>query len=75
MIDGRERERDTVAESCLTVLALLAKFLSFVIWVVTFIDFYPGAPIAVRYILCLFPNTGLMFSLMVVQQYERRSGQ
>ena len=58
----------------MTVVALLAKFLSFVIWVLTFIDFYPGAPIAVRYILCLFPNTGLMFSLLVVQQYERRSG-
>jgi hypothetical protein len=42
--------------------------------VLTFIDFYPGAPVAIRYILCLFPNTGLMFCLLVIQQYERNSG-
>ncbi len=56
------------------ILALLAKFIGFILWVLTFIDFYPGAPIAIRYIMCLFPNTGLMFCLLVVQQYERKSG-
>jgi len=58
----------------INILALLAKFLAFILWVLTFIDFYPGAPIAIRYIMCLFPNTGLMFCLLVVQQYERKSG-
>jgi hypothetical protein len=54
--------------------ALLAKFISFILWVLTFIDYYIGAPVVIRYIMCLFPNSGLMFSLEVVQQYERKSG-
>lgn len=53
--------------------ALLAKFISFILWVLTFIDYYAGAPAAIRYIMCLFPNSGLMFSLEVAQQYERKS--
>lgn len=56
------------------MLALLAKFFGFILWVLTFIDYYPGAPVAIRYLMCLFPNTGLMFSLQVIQQYERKSG-
>jgi ATP-binding cassette subfamily A (ABC1) protein 3 len=59
---------------CIYTSALLAKFLAFIIWILTFIDFYPGAPVAVRYIMCFFPNTGLMFCLQVMQQYERNSG-
>jgi hypothetical protein len=58
----------------MNISALLAKFIAFIIWILTFIDFYPGAPVAVRYLMCLFPNTGLMFCLLVVQQYERKSG-
>ncbi|CAF1000356.1 unnamed protein product [Rotaria sordida] len=53
--------------------ALLAKFLAFTIWILTFIDFYIGAPVAIRYLMCLFPNTGLLFCLEVIQQYERKS--
>ncbi len=56
------------------VLALLAKLLGFVIWILTFIDFYSQAPVGVRYFMCLFPNTGLLFCIQVIQQYERRSG-
>ncbi|CAF3610572.1 unnamed protein product [Rotaria sordida] len=52
---------------------LLAKFLAFTIWILTFIDFYIGAPVAIRYLMCLFPNTGLLFCLEVIQQYERKS--
>jgi hypothetical protein len=62
-----------VYHTYINIAALLAKFFAFIIWVLTFIDFYPGAPVAVRYILCLFPNTGLMFCLAVAQQYERKS--
>ncbi|CAF0732489.1 unnamed protein product [Adineta steineri] len=51
---------------------LLAKLLGFVVWVITFIDFYPGVPVGARYFLCIFPNTGLMFCLQVLLQYERR---
>ncbi|CAF3684827.1 unnamed protein product [Rotaria sp. Silwood1] len=54
---------------------LLAKFLAFTIWILTFIDFYIGAPVAIRYLMCLFPNTGLLFCLEVIQQYERKSGE
>jgi hypothetical protein len=56
------------------ILALLAKLIGFVVWVITFIDFYPGVSVGVRYFLCLFPNTGLMFCLQVVLQYERKGG-
>ncbi|CAM4944466.1 unnamed protein product [Rotaria socialis] len=49
----------------------LAKLIAFAVWVVTLIDFYPGVSVGVRYFLCLFPNTGLMFCLQVVLQYER----
>ncbi|CAF0848696.1 unnamed protein product [Rotaria sordida] len=51
----------------------LAKLISFVVWILTLIDFYPGVPVGVRYFLCLFPNTGLMFCLQVILQYERKS--
>jgi ATP-binding cassette subfamily A (ABC1) protein 3 len=54
-------------------VAILAQLLGFIIWVITFIDFYPGVPVGVRYFLCLFPNTGLLFCLEVVLQYERKS--
>ncbi len=57
------------------IVALLAKLFGFVVWVITFIDFYPGVPVGVRYFLSLFPNTGLMFCLEVVSQYERKSGE
>ncbi|CAF2548505.1 unnamed protein product [Rotaria sp. Silwood2] len=53
--------------------AFLSKLMGFVVWVITLIDFYPGVPVGVRYFLCLFPNTGLMFCLQVVLQYERKS--
>ncbi|CAF1233873.1 unnamed protein product [Adineta ricciae] len=53
--------------------ALLAKLLGVVLWIITFIDFYGAAPAAVRYILCLFPNAGLLFCIQVLQQFERRS--
>ncbi len=56
------------------ILALLAKLLGVVVWIITFIDFYSGTPIGVRYLLCLFPNAGLLFCIQVIQQYERRSG-
>ncbi|CAF4176829.1 unnamed protein product, partial [Adineta steineri] len=39
---------------------LLAKLLGFVVWVITFIDFYPGVPVGARYFLCILPNAGLM---------------
>jgi hypothetical protein len=55
-------------------IALLAKLLGFVVWVITFIDFYAGAPVGLRYFLCLFPNAGLLFCLEVVLQYERKGG-
>ncbi|CAF0922953.1 unnamed protein product [Adineta ricciae] len=50
---------------------LLAKLIGFVVWVITFIDFYPGVSAVTRYILCIFPNTSLMFCLQIVLQYER----
>ncbi|CAF2071729.1 unnamed protein product [Rotaria magnacalcarata] len=53
---------------------LLAKFLSFTIWILTFIDFYNNIPVVIRYLMCFFPNTGLLFCLEVIQQYERKSG-
>ena len=56
-----------------SIVALLAKLVGFVLWILTFIDFYPGAPVGLRYFMCLFPNTGLLFCLQVVLQYERRS--
>ena len=57
----------------LLFVALLAKLLGFVIWVITFIDFYAGAPVGLRYFLCLFPNAGLLFCLQVILQYERKN--
>lgn len=51
----------------------MAKLLGVVLWIITFIDFYGAAPAAVRYILCLFPNAGLLFCIQVLQQFERRS--
>ena len=57
------------------IAVLLAKLVGFVLWILTFIDFYGSAPVAVRYILCLFPNTGLLFCIQVMQQYERRGGE
>ena len=56
------------------ILALLAKLLGAVIWIITFIDFYPTAPVGLRYFLCFLPNAGLLFCIQVLQQYERRSG-
>jgi hypothetical protein len=53
----------------------LAKLLGFMVWVVTLIDFYAGVPVGVRYLLCVFPNVGLMSCLQVVLQYERKSGE
>jgi ATP-binding cassette subfamily A (ABC1) protein 3 len=53
-------------------VALLAKLFGFVVWIITFIDFYPGVPVGLRYFLCLFPNAGLLFCLDVVLQYERK---
>jgi hypothetical protein len=55
-------------------LALLAKFFGFCLWIITVIDFYTGVPVGVRYLMCLFPNTGLVFCIEVLQQYERKSG-
>ena len=55
------------------IVVLLAKLLGIVLWIVTFIDFYAGVPVGVRYFLCLFPNTGLLYCLQVMQQFERRS--
>ena len=55
-------------------LVLLAKLLGFLLWILTFIDFYGSASVAVRYVMCLFPNTGLLFCIQVLQQYERRGG-
>jgi thiamine transporter ThiT len=57
-----------------SIAVLLAKLLGAVLWIVTFIDFYGNVPVGVRYLLCLFPNTGLLFCIQVMQQYERRSG-
>lgn len=57
-----------------SIVALLAKLLGVVLWIVTFIDFYSSAPVGLRYFLCLFPNVGLLFCVQVLQQYERRSG-
>ena len=54
-------------------LALLAKLIGVILWIVTFIDFYSNAPLGLRYFLCLFPNAGLLFCIQVMQQYERRS--
>lgn len=54
--------------------ALLAKLLGFVIWIITFIDFYPTASVGLRYFLCFFPNIGMLFCIQVLQQFERRSG-
>ncbi|UJR17400.1 hypothetical protein I4U23_004295 [Adineta vaga] len=52
---------------------LLAKLLGIVLWIITFIDFYANVPIVLRYILCVFPNTGLLFCIQIMQQFERRS--
>ncbi|CAF4226347.1 unnamed protein product, partial [Rotaria sordida] len=52
---------------------LLAKLIGLTIWILTFIDYYSRTPLGVRYILCLFPNIGLLFCLQVMEQYERRS--
>ncbi|CAF4133614.1 unnamed protein product [Rotaria sp. Silwood2] len=52
--------------------ALLAKMLGFIIWFFTLIDFYPSVPVGALYFLCLFPNTGLMFCIQVMLQYERK---
>ncbi|UJR36715.1 hypothetical protein I4U23_029431 [Adineta vaga] len=54
---------------------LLAKLIGFVVWVITFIDFYTGLSVDTRYFLCIFPNTSLMFCLQVVLQYERKGGE
>ena len=62
-------------KSPILFVALLAKLLGFVIWIITFIDFYALVPVGLRYFLCLFPNAGLLFCIQVLQQYERRSGQ
>jgi len=59
----------------LSFLALLAKLIGFILWVLTFIDYYPGVPVGVRYFLCLFPNAGLLFCLQVLLQYERKNGE
>lgn len=55
-------------------LALLAKLVGFVVWIITFIDFYSTTPAGVRYFLCLFPNLGLLSCMSILQQFERRSG-
>ncbi|CAF3456278.1 unnamed protein product [Rotaria sp. Silwood1] len=52
--------------------ALLAKMLGFLLWFFTFIDFYPNVPVGALYVLCLFPNIGLMFCVQVMLQFERK---
>jgi len=52
---------------------LLAKLIGIVFWIVTFIDFYSNVPVVGRYILCFLPNTGLLFCLQIMQQFERRN--
>ncbi|CAF1026567.1 unnamed protein product [Didymodactylos carnosus] len=54
-------------------MSLLAKLIAFLLWVITFIDFYPGVSVGVRYFMSLFPNSGLLFCFEVVLQFERKS--
>ncbi len=73
----RKREKKHISSLILFIyfvfIALLAKLFGFIVWVLTFIDYYPGVPVGVRYFLCLFPNAALLFCLEVVLQYERKS--
>ena len=74
----KRRKRMTTTHQRLTViffLALLAKLVGFFVWVITMIDYYPGAPVGLRYFLCLFPNAGLLFCLQVLMQYERKNSE
>ncbi|CAF1607738.1 unnamed protein product, partial [Adineta ricciae] len=52
---------------------LLAKLIGFIRWIITFIDFYRDvSSVGIRYFSCLFPNLGLLFSLQIILQYERK---
>jgi hypothetical protein len=54
-------------------VALLAKLVGLVIWIITFIDFYSSAPLGLRYFLCFIPNAGLLFCIQVMLQYDRHA--
>ncbi|CAF1254126.1 unnamed protein product, partial [Didymodactylos carnosus] len=53
--------------------ALTVKVVGFLLWVITFIDYYTTAPLGVKYFMTMFPNTSLMFIIQVMLQYERKS--
>nr|UOU03315.1 ATP-binding cassette subfamily A3-like 2 [Brachionus rubens] len=50
----------------------IAKTFAILFWLVTVINFYDNLPSSiVKYVFCMFPNSGLIFAFQVIFQYER----
>ncbi|CAM4813346.1 unnamed protein product [Rotaria magnacalcarata] len=69
LIDSEIRTKRAPEDFCQT---LLAKIFGFILWFFTFVDFYTNLPVGVLYLLCLFPNIGIMVCVQVLLQYERK---
>lgn len=53
-------------------LAFIAKTFTIIFWLITLINFYDSLPSSsIKYLFCIFPNTGLTFAFQVIFQYER----
>ncbi|CAF3411038.1 unnamed protein product [Rotaria socialis] len=69
LLDSVIRTKRAPEDFCQT---LLAKIVGFVLWFFTFVDFYTSLPVGVLYVLCFFPNIGIMICVQVLLQYERK---
>ncbi|RNA24891.1 ATP-binding cassette sub-family A member 3-like, partial [Brachionus plicatilis] len=50
----------------------IAKTFTIIFWLITLINFYDSLPSSsIKYLFCIFPNTGLTFAFQVIFQYER----
>ncbi|CAF3603781.1 unnamed protein product [Rotaria socialis] len=69
LLDSVIRTKRAPEDFCQT---LLAKIVGFILWFFTFVDFYTSLPVGVLYVLCFFPNIGIMICVQVLLQYERK---
>ena len=53
------------------VEAISAQLVTTVVWCLSLVVFPNTAPAAVKYILCIFPNSALSFAFSVMYQFER----
>jgi ATP-binding cassette subfamily A (ABC1) protein 3 len=54
-------------------LAFVGKTVAIIIWLVTSLNFFSSAGTGVQYLICIFPNWGLLMAINVMFQYERSS--